>query len=338
MEVRGLIALVTGAGSGIGRELAKEFARNGMKVACCGRRLDRLRETVCSIEDEGGEAVAIPGNVTLVADVDRLVFATVERFGGLDVLFNNAGAFDAIGGSWEVDPEVWWRDVTTNLRGPMLTCRAALSVMMKRNRGVIINMSGGGASHPLAGGSGYGSSKAAVLRFTETLARELEQVGSRVIVVALGPGLVKTELTQAQVDTAAGRAWIPSTARSFAEGATRPPQDCARSTMDLLRWIDPSFNGRAFQVGADFEKLARLLPAPAARDALSLRLNGPPRRGLVSLAARLLTAMDAVLLRFRAGRESKGQRAAADDSPPIGRSSSRRHVPPDETTGGSRRT
>jgi NAD(P)-dependent dehydrogenase (short-subunit alcohol dehydrogenase family) len=333
MEVRNLVALVTGAGSGIGRELAREFARNSMKVACCGRRFDRLRETVSLIEGEGGVAAAIPGDVTLVADVDRLVHATVERFGGLDLLFNNAGAFDAIGGSWEVDPEIWWRDVTTNLRGPMLTCRAAISVMMKRNRGVIINMSGGGASHPLAGGSGYASSKAAVLRFTETLARELEQVGSRVIVVAMGPGLVKTEMTQTQANTAAGRTWIPSTARSFAEGGMRPPQDCARSTMELLRWIDPSFNGRAFQVEADFEKLARQLPTPAARDALLLRLNGPPRRGILALAARLLRAVDAVRPRLRRGRASNGHRAAADYAPPTGSPPGRRHSPPDGTDG-----
>jgi NAD(P)-dependent dehydrogenase (short-subunit alcohol dehydrogenase family) len=86
MELKDRVALVTGAGSGIGRALAREFGRQGMKVACCGRRLERLQQTAALIESEGGECMAVAADVTVVADVDRLVRATLERFGGLDVL------------------------------------------------------------------------------------------------------------------------------------------------------------------------------------------------------------------------------------------------------------
>ncbi len=269
MELKDQVAVVTGAGSGIGRAIALEFAAQGARVVCCGRRLDRLEETVAQI---GSAALAVPADVTSAGDVDRLVQTTVEKFGGVDILFNNAGAFDAIGGLWEVDPEVWWRDVTINLRGPMLTSRAMLKVMMKQDRGVILNMNGGGATYPLPGGSAYGSSKAALLRFTETLARELERAGSHVLVVAMGPGLVCTEMTQLQADSALGRKWIPSTAECIAQGKTRPPEDCARSTVELLRWINPTFNGRIFGVGMDFEAIARRLAMPDAKDALLMRM------------------------------------------------------------------
>jgi NAD(P)-dependent dehydrogenase (short-subunit alcohol dehydrogenase family) len=272
MELKDRIAIVTGAGSGIGRALAVEFARQSARVVCCGRRIERLRDTVAGIEKAGGEALAVQTDVTVAADVDRLMRATIERFGGLDVLFNNAGSFNAIGGLWEVDPEAWWNDVTINLRGPMLTARAALAIMMKQDRGVILNMNGGGSTYPLPGGSAYGSSKAALLRFTETLARELERVGSKVLVMAMGPGLVRTEMTELQAESELGRKWIPSTAECIAQGKTRRPDDCAHSTVELLRWIHPGFNGRIFGTGMDFAQVAQRLASADAGDALRMRM------------------------------------------------------------------
>lgn len=274
MNLTHQVALVTGSGSGIGRAIALEFARQDMRVVCCGRRLDRLEETVRQIEQAGGTGLPVKADITSAADVDRMMGIILDRFGRLDVLFNNAGSFNAIGASWEVDPEVWWNDVTINLRGPMLTSRAALRVMTKQDSGVIINMNGGGATYPLPGGSAYGSSKAALLRYTETLARELERVGSHVLVVAMGPGLVKTEMTQLQVDSEAGRKWIPSTAECFEQGKVRAPEDCARSTVELLRCINPTFNGRIFGVGMDFAALSRRLATTEARDALLMRMTG----------------------------------------------------------------
>jgi NAD(P)-dependent dehydrogenase (short-subunit alcohol dehydrogenase family) len=227
---------------------------------------------VAVIEKAGHTGLAIQTDVTSAPDVDCLVKTTVEKFGRLDVLFNNAGSFDTLGGLWEVDPESWWNDVTINLRGPMLTSRAALSVMMKQDRGVILNMNGGGSTYPLPGGSAYGSSKAALLRFTETLARELERVGSHVLVVAMGPGFVRTEMTQLQADSELGRKWIPSSGEALAQGKSRPPEDCARSSVELLRWIHPGFNGRIFGVGMDFEAAAKRLASPDAKDAWLMRM------------------------------------------------------------------
>jgi NAD(P)-dependent dehydrogenase (short-subunit alcohol dehydrogenase family) len=157
---------------------------------------------------------------------------------------------------WEVDPKQWWNDVTVNLLGPMLMSQAVLPHMMQRDSGVIINMNGGGALSPLPGGSAYGCSKAALLRLTDTLARELERVGSHVLVAAMGPGFVRTEMTELQVNTEMGRKWIPSSKQAMDAGKTRSAEDCGRYTIELLKHLRPEFNGRIFGVGSNFAELA----------------------------------------------------------------------------------
>jgi NAD(P)-dependent dehydrogenase (short-subunit alcohol dehydrogenase family) len=120
MDLYGKVAVVTGAGSSIGRELAREFARQGARVACCGRRLPALEETAGLIRAEGFSALPIPVDVTRPDEVDALVRRVLEAFGQIDLLFNNAGSFASVAPVWEVDPERWLQDVTTNLYGSML--------------------------------------------------------------------------------------------------------------------------------------------------------------------------------------------------------------------------
>src|SRR5688572_15133399 len=129
MDLNNKVAIVTGAGSGIGRAIALELARQGMSVACAGRRADRLQQTADSIESAGGRARPVPTDVTDARQVTQLIDKTLAEFGQIDLLFNNAGSFDAIGGLWELDPETWWRDVTINLKGPMLCTHAVLPHM-----------------------------------------------------------------------------------------------------------------------------------------------------------------------------------------------------------------
>src|SRR4051812_48338143 len=115
MKLKDKSVVVTGAGSGIGRALSIEFARHGANVTCVGRRRERLDETVALIHREGAVGLVAPTDITRRDDVLKTVELVVSRFGSIDVLFNNAGSFDAIGGVHEVDPEAWWRDVTMNL-------------------------------------------------------------------------------------------------------------------------------------------------------------------------------------------------------------------------------
>jgi NAD(P)-dependent dehydrogenase (short-subunit alcohol dehydrogenase family) len=244
------IVFVSGAGSGIGRALALEFARHGARVACCGRRRERLDETVQLISDEGGEAMAAPADITDEPGVLRALEAVREEWGDVEILFNNAGSFNSIAGVHEADPQTWWRDVEVNLRGSFLLIRGVLPAMLARNSGVIINMNGG---RPV-GGSGYACGKAGLMELTRVLHEELKMQNSEVLVYSAGPGLVKTEMTELQADSEAGRHWIPSTAESFESGNLREPEDIARATMELLKIASPENSGKSYNPGTDFSE------------------------------------------------------------------------------------
>jgi len=273
MELQGKTAIVTGAGRGIGRAIAVEFARQGANVVCAARSQAEVIETAALAQKEGVQARAIPTDVTDRDQVENLVSQTLAEFGQIDVLFNNAGRFHAIGAVWEVDPADWWKDVTVNVFGPILCCRAVLPLMLARNEGVILNMSGGGAGAPFAGGSGYGSSKAALLRFTDTLAKELEAVNSSVLVFSMGPGLVHTKMTQYQADNPQAQRWLPRVVEMLETGKHRPPEDCAKATVELLRIACPELNGRSFGVSTNFDEIGGHLREIHENDLHVLRMR-----------------------------------------------------------------
>jgi NAD(P)-dependent dehydrogenase (short-subunit alcohol dehydrogenase family) len=248
MELEGRTVIVTGAGSGIGRALALEFARHGARLVCCGRRQNRLAKTVRAIKAQGGVGLAIATDVTKRNQVQSLVKATLKRFGRIDVLFNNAGSFQSIAGVHEVDPKVWWNDVTVNLLGSLLLIREVLPHMLARDEGIIINMDGG---RPL-GGTSYASSKAGLMELTRVLAEELKLIKSSAMVFGAAPGLVRTEMTEYQVKTAAGRKWIPRTKQCFESGKIRQPGEIARATIALIKIARPELNGKYYDPDTDF--------------------------------------------------------------------------------------
>jgi len=252
MDLKDKVVIVTGAGSGVGRALALEFGGRGARVICAARRADRIQETAATIAADGGTALAVRADVTDVVQVEHMVSQSLDAFGQIDVLFNNAGSFGVIGAVWEVDPELWWHDVTVNLLGTMLCCRAVLPHMLKRDSGILINMAGG---NQIPGGTGYSCSKVGVARFTELLAKELKQVGSSVLAFLMGPGFVRTEMTEIQIQTPEGQKWLPSIKDAVEQGKDRPPEDCARATMELIRVACPELSGGAFEPNTDFDKV-----------------------------------------------------------------------------------
>jgi NAD(P)-dependent dehydrogenase (short-subunit alcohol dehydrogenase family) len=250
MELQDRVVVVTGGGSGIGRALALEFAGAGAKVAVCARRKERLDETVALIEQQGGVGLAVPTDITDGASVRAMIAAVIGHFGKIDILFNNAGSFASIAGVHEVDEELWWRDVTVNLLGSLLTMRAVLPHMIERDEGIIVNMNGG---RPV-GGSGYAAGKAGLMELTRVAVAELAMMESNVILLQAGPGLVATEMTALQAETEAGRKWIPSTAESIASGRVRKPEEIARKTIEVLSVVRLEDAGKRFGPDTDVDE------------------------------------------------------------------------------------
>ena len=252
--------IVTGAGRGIGRAIALELAAAGHAVALAARshdQIDAVAAQIASGARTGGRAIAVPTDVTDRASVEALVERTVSEFGGVDVLVNNAGRFSAIGPTWETDPESFWGDITINVLGPYLLCRAVIPRMIAQGGGTIVNMIGGGAASPNPYGNAYGTSKAGLTRFTETLSKELAK--HRISVFATNPGLVRTDMTELQLQTDAGKKWMTHIAKLFEDGVDRPPTDAARLIRTLVEGDYFELTGRRF--GPDDD------PATLLRDA-----------------------------------------------------------------------
>jgi NAD(P)-dependent dehydrogenase (short-subunit alcohol dehydrogenase family) len=176
-------ALVTGGGRGIGAGIARELAGDGWHVTVTGRTPGQVEDVAREI---GGEAVV--GDVSRREDVERMIAAAEP----IDLLVANAG-IALWEESWETDPDEWWHVLEVNVLGAYLTCRLALPGMIERGGGRIV-ITGSGASYlPGSTSSAYAASKAAVGRFGEVLAKQVEPHGVKVFVIS--PGLVRTEMT-----------------------------------------------------------------------------------------------------------------------------------------------
>ena len=270
MSLNNMIAVVTGAGRGIGRAMALELASQGARVALVARSADELKATREMVTKAGGEAMAVRADITDRTAVAGTFEEVRKRFGEIDLLVNNAGSFLGIGPVWEVDPELWLQDVTTNMYGTFLCCRAAIPAMRKRKHGRIINLIGGGTASAFPYGSGYGSSKAAIMRFTESLAEELSDEG--IAVFALDPGLVRTGMTEYQLKSAEGRKWLPRIKELFEQGVDGPPERAARLVCALAGGEYDRFSGRGFTVRDDLDQIRREAEEILAGDRMKLRV------------------------------------------------------------------
>ena len=188
----GQIALVTGAGRGIGRAIAAALAGAGADLILLARTAGELDETAAQVRDLGREALPIVADVSRRVDVQQAVTQGLAWFGRVDVLINNAGIQPPIGPLVENDPEAWTQAVAVNLFGPFYCIQAVLPGMMARRRGKIINLSGGGATGPRHNFSAYAASKAALVRLTETVAEEVRPYNIQVNAIA--PGAVNTRM------------------------------------------------------------------------------------------------------------------------------------------------
>lgn len=199
MRLAGKVAIVTGGSRGIGYSIARALGAEGARLAMTSRTAVELDEARARLDRERIETWVQAADVSRFDDVRAFVADVSRRWGRIDVLVNNAGVLGAIGRLDECDVASWKRAIEVNLYGTMHLCRAVLPHMRARRAGKIINVAGGGIGGPSVAPriSGYASSKAAVVQFTEALAREVKEDGIQVN--AVSPGAVVTEMTAAVI-------------------------------------------------------------------------------------------------------------------------------------------
>jgi 3-oxoacyl-[acyl-carrier protein] reductase len=197
VDLSGQVALVTGASRGLGRVIAQALARCGARVACVARNEEKLQETAAAITSAGGSAETFACDVTAGESVQALVDQISESWGGLHILVNNAGITrDTL--LPRMQDSQWDEVLNTNLRGTFLFTRAASRPMIGQRFGRIINMASVSGLMGNPGQANYSASKAAVIGFTRTVAREL--AARNITVNAIAPGFIETEMTEALGD------------------------------------------------------------------------------------------------------------------------------------------
>lgn len=195
MTLQGKVALVTGGGSGIGRATARLLGSEGAKVAVLSRGVEEVLAVVNEIEREGGEGMAVPGDVSQPTMMREAISTIVNRWGRLDIVFANAG----INGVWapieELEPEEWARTIDVNLTGTFLTIKYAVPYLKRAGGAVVITSSVNGTRmFSTAGASAYATSKAGQVALAKMLALELAKHRIRVNVIC--PGAIETEIDE----------------------------------------------------------------------------------------------------------------------------------------------
>lgn len=193
MRLKGKVAIVTGGGTGIGKAIALEFAKEGGKVAVTGRRLKKLQEVVDEIKKMGGEGIAITADVSNPADVDRMVRMTVDTFKRLDILVNCAGILISSDLAHHTE-KIWDDTIDINLKGSFLCIQRAVPEMLKQGKGKIINIASIAGQIGFPNSVAYCASKGGIMGMTKALAMELASL--KINVNDIAPGDVETPLNE----------------------------------------------------------------------------------------------------------------------------------------------
>lgn len=265
------VAVVTGGGRGLGRAFAQALAAAGYVVAVVARSEAELAETVALIEGPGGKASAFPADVTDGTAVDRAFTAIESSLGPIDLLVNNAGVIGPLGPFAESDVGAWWRALDVNLHGQVLCAHRALPGMIARRRGRIVNIASGGGATMLPYFSAYVTSKTALIRISECLAFEVKDHG--IAVFAMGPGTVRTAMSEYSLNSPEGRTWLPWFRDIFDEGRDLPPERPASLLLALASGKADVLSGRYVYPQDDLDRLIEEAREIDARKLYSLQVQ-----------------------------------------------------------------
>ena len=252
------VAIVTGAGRGIGRAIALSLAADGAAVAVCARTEQEIAETAALIANAGGRAIALKLDVRDVGGVRAVVEETAQRLGAVTLLVNNAGTPGPAGLDWEVNAEAWFECIEVVVQGAFLLCQAVVPGMIDRGSGRIINIasvSGTRAFPPITATS---VAKTALIRFSEGLAGELNDHGVQVF--AIHPGVVRTRLLESY------GLQLPE---EWYVGPERAGSLCAR----LASGRYDALSGRFLGIDDDLDELLKRADEITARDLYTLRIQ-----------------------------------------------------------------
>ncbi|MCC7371978.1 MAG: SDR family oxidoreductase [Chloroflexi bacterium] len=284
MNLSGRTAIVTGASRGLGKAIAARLIADGASVMLTGRDAGVLQaageELAAARPDPSQHVVWQAGDVAVQADVEQLVASTVEQLGRVDVLVSNAGVYGPLGLIEEVDWVEWVRAVEINLLGTVLACRSVVPLMRQQGGGKIVILSGGGATSPLPRVSAYAASKAAVVRFGETLAEEVKDAG--IDVNAVAPGALNTRLTDQIVAAGPERvgASLHNRAVQWQAGSATPLDVGADLVAFLASPESDGITGRLIAAVWDpWREFPALREKIAASDVFTLRRIVPEDRG-----------------------------------------------------------
>lgn len=219
MNYEGKVVVVTGAGSGMGRAMIKEFADRGARVAALGRKIENTSESV-ELAGAGDRAQAFKCDVASEANVSSTFAAIIGKWGRIDLLVNNAGVLDSYKPGHEVSIDEWSEVMAINATGPFLTAKYAIPHMLAQGKGGIINIASTSSFSAAGGGCAYTASKHAVLGLTRQLCFEYGSQGIRVN--AICPGATATPLA------------IPEN-----KTATSPDMEAAVASVPARRWCQP---------------------------------------------------------------------------------------------------
>jgi NAD(P)-dependent dehydrogenase (short-subunit alcohol dehydrogenase family) len=219
-SLEGRAAIITGANQGLGLAIARAYLEEGADIFICardGKLLEQVQKELAPMAKRGNWVEAHAADVSQRADVERMVGRALQIFPHLQILVNNAGIYGPMGLIEEVDWDEWVKAMEINLFGSVLMCRAVLPHMRAQGYGKIVQLSGGGATNPLPRISAYAASKAAVVRFAETLAEELREF--HIDVNAIAPGALNTRLLDEVLAAGADRVGQSSYERALKQKA-----------------------------------------------------------------------------------------------------------------------